>query len=268
MNDGTSSARGFVKGPRRASFSSPPLPASVARTPRQPDVNVPTIEPAPGSAPTPVLRVPVSLSPPAPVAEQRVVPSPVVVPVADIHEGHPIDPPISTSISTSSLVTRHDVPNTTNLHHTKSKGGKSLFYSLLGVLAVSVSCLGYQMYHDSQQKLQQLATASPEAFSEFENDALYAKVNRHMILPNEKPLVRTVSEADKLKNEPFYAQAHDGDKVLVFSRRAILYSPSQDRIVEIGFIRDTSPTPVANATAPTESSPSGGPAVAGASTGQ
>ena len=217
------SSRGFIKGPRRASFSptSPP-PAEVPDPPVSDSVPVP--QSGAGAAPEQV-------SPAQP--QQTLVQPQAKVPV--------------------------------------KKGGKLVLFGLLGILVATVSVVSFKMYWDSQQKLAKLQTANPEIFTEFETDALVAKVARHMILPNEKPLINTVSEVEKLRGEPFYAQAQNGDKVLVFSRRAILYSPAQDRVVEIGFIRATTPTPVAEN--PPQASESGDQAseqgsVAGASTHQ
>ncbi|TAL51407.1 hypothetical protein EPN81_00010 [Patescibacteria group bacterium] len=158
----------------------------------------------------------------------------------------------------------------------KKKKGRTIAFGLIGLLVASVSVLSFQMYWESQQKLARLQVANPEVFSQFEADALVVKVARHMILPEEKPLINTVSEVEKLKGEPFFAKAQNGDKVLVFSKRAILYRPSVDKVVEVGFIRQVGQTPNPSGTASavvdktaTDSSKlaspgPGGPTVAGA----
>ena len=203
-------------------------------------------------SPTPAV-VPASVSSP--------VPEPVAGPVAAA-EATPQQPGAQPT-------THYPLPTTTSK---KGKSGKLVLFGLVGILVAMGLSVSFKMYWDSQQKLAKLQTANPEVFSEFEADALVAKVARHMLLPNEKPLINTVSEVEKLRGEPFYAQAENGDKVLVFSRRAILYSPVQDRIIEIGFIRTTTPTPVAEQQAE-DASPSAaqageGETVAGASTQQ
>lgn len=61
-------------------------------------------------------------------------------------------------------------------------------------------------------------------------------VSRLIILPeNEQPTLATVSDASKLKDQPFFIKATTGDKVLIYpnSKKAILYSPSLDKIVEV-----------------------------------
>lgn len=65
---------------------------------------------------------------------------------------------------------------------------------------------------------------------------LIDKIGSKMLLPeNDIPTVATVTDKSKLSNEPFFARAEDGDKVLIFatSKQAILYRPSIDRIVAV-----------------------------------
>jgi hypothetical protein len=114
---------------------------------------------------------------------------------------------------------------------------KTVVFSLTGLLMALLLVLSFGLFR-SQAKIRTLQIANPEMISERENDALYVKVKRLVALPDEKPVVRTVSAADKVKNEPFYARAQVGDKVLVFSQQAILYSPSLDRVMEIGNVLD------------------------------
>lgn len=61
-------------------------------------------------------------------------------------------------------------------------------------------------------------------------------VGKILVLPqNETPSLATVSDPSKLKDQPFFAAAESGDKVLVYSlaKKAILYSPKLNKIVEV-----------------------------------
>lgn len=62
------------------------------------------------------------------------------------------------------------------------------------------------------------------------------KVGRLVILPSDTPTVATVTDKTKLLDKPFFRNAENGDKVLIFtvSKRAILYRPSVGKIVEMG----------------------------------
>ncbi len=140
----------------------------------------------------------------------------------------------------------------------------AILFFLLSLLTISVSVLSFQLYWQSKQKISQLDHASPDVFTKLENKVIIAQVRRHMMLPKEDPLVDSVEKAASVRQEPFYANAEDGDKVLVFARRAILYRPSIDKIIEIGYIRPISPTPEMQVQAQATSSSE--PVVAGVAT--
>jgi hypothetical protein len=64
-----------------------------------------------------------------------------------------------------------------------------------------------------------------------------AKVGRHVILPtDETPALASVTDPAKLSSNSFLKQGKKGDKVLIFAKwkRAIIYRPSEDRVVDIG----------------------------------
>jgi hypothetical protein len=66
--------------------------------------------------------------------------------------------------------------------------------------------------------------------------ALVAQVGKLILLPdNEEPVIATVNDPEQLKSQPFFANAKEGDKVLIYniSRKAILYSPTDKRIIEV-----------------------------------
>ncbi len=67
--------------------------------------------------------------------------------------------------------------------------------------------------------------------------ALVAKVSRHVLLPEgEIPTVMTVTDKEKNTSKQFFANAKNGDKVLVYmmAKKAFLYDVALDRILEIG----------------------------------
>jgi len=145
----------------------------------------------------------------------------------------------------------------------KKSPAKFIFFMLLGFLIAGVGGYSYYMYWNSQQQLEKLRQASPQTYVDLETEALVNKVGQHFLLPKETPLIRTLQGVDQnMRNEPFYANAKDGDKVLVYSQRAILYDPSTDKIIEVGAVRPVTPTPVADQNATNSATPQ----VAGAST--
>ncbi len=65
---------------------------------------------------------------------------------------------------------------------------------------------------------------------------LVAKVGRLVVLPEgEDPTLATVADPELLKDQPFFARAKKGDKVLVYNQaqKALLYDPVADKIIEI-----------------------------------
>lgn len=70
-------------------------------------------------------------------------------------------------------------------------------------------------------------------------EELIAAVGKHMILPEEMPVVAVVEDVDTLKRkQPFFEHARNGDHLLIFpeNKRAILYSPARDIVVNSGSI--------------------------------
>lgn len=82
---------------------------------------------------------------------------------------------------------------------------------------------------------------------EEEAKQLLASLSTIMDLPqDETPTITTVSDAEKAKNDTFFKNAKDGDKVIYFaeSKRVILYRPADNKIIDVGFIAST-PAPTA-----------------------
>jgi hypothetical protein len=147
-------------------------------------------------------------------------------------------------------------------HEAKKRSPKTIIFFLLFALLGSLAALTFQMYWQSHQTIAKLEQAAPQVLMDLQTKEIVDRVRRHMVLPDEEPLVNTVTDADNVRGEPFYANAQNGDKVIVFSRRAILYSPTLDKIVEVGFIRPVTPTPLVGEASPSAdvaglSSPSG-----------
>ena len=82
----------------------------------------------------------------------------------------------------------------------------------------------------------QKATVNTQEDAQKELDDTITAVGRLMVLPTtETPTMATVSDPEKLKDQPFFANAKKGDKVLIYTiaKKAILYSPTLDKIIEV-----------------------------------
>ncbi|MBL8121464.1 hypothetical protein JNM87_01810 [Candidatus Saccharibacteria bacterium] len=105
---------------------------------------------------------------------------------------------------------------------------------LIGIIIILLVGMSFYFYHRSRQAELQLSgdtTAAQVAVTK-----AVKKVSKHMILPtDEKPTLATVSDVTKVNDQPFFTHAKNGDQVLVYTqtRKAILYRPSVDRVVEV-----------------------------------
>lgn len=84
-----------------------------------------------------------------------------------------------------------------------------------------------------------LGLSLSQAQSQVEADKLISEVSLLIALPtDEKPTVATVTDLEKVKDQPFFKNAKNGDKVLIYTnaKKAILYRPSEKRIIEVGAV--------------------------------
>lgn len=90
--------------------------------------------------------------------------------------------------------------------------------------------------------------ASPQAATESAKEEvakLVAKVSSLIAVPQDEiPTVATVSDVEKLKANAFFVNAKNGDKVLIYTsaKKAILYRPDEQKIIEIGPISIGTPS--------------------------
>lgn len=82
-------------------------------------------------------------------------------------------------------------------------------------------------------------------------DGVVQRVSRHILLPSgEQPTVATVSDVNKVRNQTFFAHAATGDKVLIYAnaKKAYLYRPSIDRVIEVAPLAPNTSTPTSQST--------------------
>ncbi len=76
---------------------------------------------------------------------------------------------------------------------------------------------------------------------EVEKNVLISKVSELYLFPEgETPTVATVSDPELLKNQSLFLTSEKGDNVLIFlkSRKAVLYRPSLNKIIEIVSVKN------------------------------
>lgn len=106
-------------------------------------------------------------------------------------------------------------------------------YLSVALLALLVVSSGTAVYF---YKKTVSLTENPNVVAQKETADLVARVGKLIALPtDETPTIATVSEPEKLKDQPFFANAKVGDKVLLYSnaRKAYLYDPSENKLIEV-----------------------------------
>ncbi len=110
--------------------------------------------------------------------------------------------------------------------------------TLFLVLTAAVGGYLFYNYQSSQREISKLKE-NPQTVARQETDEVTAKVGALMDLPkNEQPTLATVTDINKLKNQQFFAEAQNGDKVLIYaqSSKAILYRPQTNKIIEVASV--------------------------------
>lgn len=120
-------------------------------------------------------------------------------------------------------------------------------------------------YYRKYQAAQKQLSRNP-LLLEDSTQGIVDEIGKLIDLPkDETPTVATVSDAEKLKGQIFFAKAKNGDKVLIYNtnKKAILYDPVNKKILEVGplIVPPPSPSPADSATQPggKDSSPSATP---------
>lgn len=114
---------------------------------------------------------------------------------------------------------------------------------LVGAMVLSFGTAVY--FYNEYSGLKQ----DPNKVAQEEVSKLVAQVGKLIVLPEgETPTIATVTDLEKLKDQSFFAKAKTGDKVLIYAdaKKAILYNPESNKIVEVAPINigsTTTPTP-------------------------
>ncbi len=127
-----------------------------------------------------------------------------------------------------------------------SKFGLKIIAPIVAVILI-LAGIGGTYYFYIQNKKSQALLKDPTAVQQAETKEILKKLAEFMILPtDEEPSVATVLDAGQLKSQPFFAQAENGDKVIVYTKadKAILYRPGTNKIVNVSSVNLEQPATV------------------------
>jgi hypothetical protein len=113
----------------------------------------------------------------------------------------------------------------------KSRGLGKVMVLIIFVLLIGASGAAAYFYkqYDSVKN-------NPNKVASDEVAQVTDEVGKLMVLPtDEQPTLATVTDPSKLKDQPFFANAKEGYKVLIYAKakKAILYSPEDNKIVDV-----------------------------------
>lgn len=99
------------------------------------------------------------------------------------------------------------------------------------LVAIAPGYYFYVQYQKTQKMLENPTEAAKEEIAD-----IVSKVGAIILLPkDEDPTLATVSDKSKLSGQSFFANAENGDKVLIFtkSKKAYLFRPSINKVIDV-----------------------------------
>ena len=124
---------------------------------------------------------------------------------------------------------------------------KKVALLLAGILLLFGTIIGSGVgfyFYSKYKNTEKVLSASKSLVSE-NPDELLAKVGKLIKLPaGEIPQIAIISDLSPLKNNAFFSNAKVGDRLLIFNnaKKAILYDPVENKIVEVGPLIIPTPT--------------------------
>jgi flagellar basal body-associated protein FliL len=128
-----------------------------------------------------------------------------------------------------------EVSEEKNKSQSKYKNKRHMFFVILAfvliIAALGAAAFFYMKYIDVQKIASQSQAAAVAGVSNIIDD-----VGKLIVLPeDEEPTIATISDVEKLRDQLFFVNAKNGDKVLIYAKagKAILYDPVEKKIVEV-----------------------------------
>jgi hypothetical protein len=105
----------------------------------------------------------------------------------------------------------------------------------IALIVIFAAAAGYFFWQYSNLK------ANPDAAAQETTQRLTEKVGKLYALPTEKPTVAQINDKEKLKEQPFFKGAQNGDYLLIFTntKLAVLYRESENKLINVGPIAIT-----------------------------
>ncbi len=116
-------------------------------------------------------------------------------------------------------------------------------FIIVALIVIGIAAGGWWVWRNSSGDLANIS-ADTERLSDAQAQQVIARIGQFMVIPtDEKPSIAVVHDVTTLaQRQSFYADAKDGDVLVVYSTRAIIYDPKSDKLVNVGPIARTETT--------------------------
>lgn len=104
----------------------------------------------------------------------------------------------------------------------------SVFLIIVTILSLAASGYFFMQTKKAQSKNDEAAD-------------LKNKISKIINLPDETPVVGTVNDKEKFKDQPFFSGVENGDKLLIFpeAKKAVVYREKDNKLINVGPIAVT-----------------------------
>lgn len=116
----------------------------------------------------------------------------------------------------------------------RSSGKSNMRFIAIILTVVIVLLAGLSVYFFTQYRH---LRNNPNAVAEDNTKRIIAKVGKLYALPSgETPTIAQVQEKEKLKDQAFFKDAHDGDYILIYTKAkvALIYREADNKIINVG----------------------------------
>lgn len=114
-----------------------------------------------------------------------------------------------------------------------AKGKGSMVGTIAMGVIIVVLAIASMYFFVQYQKIKK----NPEIITKQETEALVEAAGKLIDLPkDETPTIATVLDKNKLKDQPFFANAQNGDKIIIYTKakKAIVYRPKDNKLINVG----------------------------------
>ncbi len=118
----------------------------------------------------------------------------------------------------------------------KKRRLKILIVFLVFAILIGACAWLFINYNNAQKQVDYLSGLTVEDVNKKATDELLEKVGKLILLPEDEQMtISTIQDIERLvEAEPFFEKAQNGDKVIIYNDRAIIYNPTKNILVNVG----------------------------------